>query len=135
MVFPLQHLQISPDFDSFSKFLEKLEISFGYIFWCYVQDSKIHFSSYFQGFTISFSLETHPKRLKIFNILNIHPIRNLEYEPWCKIEWLRDFDKIFEFWSILPLFIKKIISPNKVIWVLTWSVLMRWVQWCAREFL
>ena len=112
-VFPLQHPQISRDFDSFSNFLEKLEISFWSIFWYYVQHELVHFFQFFPGgVTINFSLETPPKRPKIFNFLNIHLIRNWEYEPYCKIKWLRRFRQKFS--SFDHFLIQKIITPNIV---------------------
>ena len=93
-VFPLHLPRNGPDLDSFSDFLEKLETSFGTIFWYYVQHFElIFFQSFPGGVTNNFPLETPQNRPKNTNFFNIQ----FEYGPLCKNRWLRrwNFDFMY----------------------------------------
>ena len=126
-LFPLQHPIKSRDFDSFLDFLEKLERSFCTIFWYYVQQYEDNFFQCFPGgVTHNLSLETPQNRPKNTNFLNIHQIKNWEYETLCKNKWLRRWWQ--NFWvstNFATFSIKKFITPNIVIWILKWSALTR----------
>ena len=89
-VFPLHLPRKGPDLDSFSDFLEKPETSFCTIFWYYVQHFELIFFQFFPGgVTNNFPLETPQNRPKNTNFLNIHQIKNWEYETLSKNKWLR----------------------------------------------
>ena len=136
-LFPLQHPIKSRDFDSFLDFLEKLERSFGTIFWYYVQQYEDNFFQCFPGgVTYNFSLETPQNRPKNTNFLNIHQIKNWEYKTLCKNKWLRRWWQ--NFWvstNFATFLIKKIMILNIGIWVLKRSVLTRQIQWCIGKII
>ena len=89
-----------------------------------------------RGVTYNFSLETPQNRPKNTNFLNIHQIKNWEYETLCKNKWLRRWWQ--NFWvstNFATFLIKKIMILNIGIWVLKRSVLTRQIQWCMRKII
>ena len=92
----------------FCIFSEKLERSLRTIFWYIIEhDWKIFFQYFLGGVTYNVPLEKLKKDQKMLTFWMFIKFKNENMKPWLKMSDQNDFNKIFEFWPIFPLFWSK----------------------------